>query len=136
MIDGFREPLERYTAEPDVEAVSTLFEGWSRKARDALAPFVETDGERRAGESEGLGDVLLRGRRARPFGLLRDLHDLRLLTNESLISLTVLAQASAALRDEEPSGTLGRVRRANERQWEWLMTRIKQAAPQILVVPS
>jgi hypothetical protein len=67
---------------------------------------------------------------------LRDLHDLWLMVNESVISLEVLEQAARALRDRELLSALEGVQRQNERQRSWLKTRIRQAAPQILVVPN
>ena len=79
--------------------------------------------------------MLLKKRPGRAFDLLRDLHDMWLATNESLISLTALLQASQALRDEDLTAALERARQRNERQREWLMLRIRQAAPQTLVVP-
>ena len=48
----------------------------------------------------------------------------------------MLEQAARALRDEELLGALQRIQHQNERQRTFLMTRIKQAAPQTLVVPS
>ncbi|HVG49952.1 MAG TPA: hypothetical protein VM899_17650, partial [Rubellimicrobium sp.] len=71
-----------------------------------------------------------------PFDLLRDLHDLFLLANESLVSVSILHQAATALRDEEMKGGLERIRDRNDRQREWLFARCRQAAPQTLVVPS
>jgi hypothetical protein len=59
-----------------------------------------------------------------------------LLVNESLISLTVLEQAARALRDQDLLEMLMRLQKRNARQLNWLKTRIKQAAPQVLVVPS
>jgi len=67
---------------------------------------------------------------------VRDLHDCWLLTCESHMSLVVLDQASKGLRDEEMKSLVERVDRQNQRQSDWLRTRIKQAAPQALVVPS
>jgi hypothetical protein len=52
------------------------------------------------------------------------------------MSLVVLDQASKGLRDEEMKSLVERVDRQNQRQSDWLRTRIKQAAPQALVVPS
>jgi ferredoxin-nitrate reductase len=67
--------------------------------------------------------------------MLRDLHDLWLLVNESMMSLNVLEQAARALRDEELLDALKKIQDRNERQQRWLKTRISQAAPQTLVVP-
>jgi ferredoxin-nitrate reductase len=69
------------------------------------------------------------------FDLLRDLHDVWLLVNESMISLMVLEQAARALRDQQFLETLKKMHDRNERQLMWLKTRISQAAPQVLLVP-
>jgi ferredoxin-nitrate reductase len=65
--------------------------------------------------------------------MLRDLHDLWLLVNESMMSLMVLEQAARARRDRELFDTLEHMQDRNQRQLAWLKTRIKQAAPQVLM---
>jgi ferredoxin-nitrate reductase len=67
--------------------------------------------------------------------MLRDLHDLWLLVNESMMSLNVLEQAGRALRDDQLLTALKHMQCRNERQQTWLKARISQAAPQTLVVP-
>ena len=49
---------------------------------------------------------------------------------------SLLEQAARALRDQELLGALRRIQEQNVRQRTFLMTRIKQASPQTLVVPS
>src|SRR2546423_1563214 len=68
--------------------------------------------------------------------LVRDLQGLWLLANESLISLTVLKQAAQALRDKPFEKALNEIENRNRRQLNWLMSRIRQAGPQAIVVPS
>ena len=68
--------------------------------------------------------------------LLRDLQDLFLLANESLISAAILDQAATALRDRNLRDAVARIRERNDRQREWLFGRCRQAAPQTLTVPS
>jgi len=114
----------------------TLMAGWSREAAAALRPFVARYGERREGEPERLEQALMRQHGAAAFDLLRDLQDLFLLANESLVSAAILDQAAAALRDEELRAVLARIRSHNDRQREWLFGRCRQAAPQTLTVPS
>ena len=55
---------------------------------------------------------------------------------ESLISIDVLEQAAHALRDEALLAAVQRIRGRNTQQSQWLRTRIRQAAPQMLVVPA
>src|SRR3954462_14171213 len=100
-----------------------------------LKPFINKYGKRREGEPKRLDKALLVKRKQGRFDLLRDLHDLWLLVNESMMSLNVLEQAARALRDEEFLDALKQMQTRNERQQVWLKTRISQAAPQTLVVP-
>jgi len=66
--------------------------------------------------------------------LLREFHDLWLLANEVQICWTVLSQAAKALQDWELAVACEQLGRQNKRQLAWLLTRIKQVAPQSLVV--
>jgi ferredoxin-nitrate reductase len=121
--------------EPDIGPLCKLFGEWSAEAASLLKPFVAQYGERREGEPERLDKALLGKRKQGGFDMLRDLHDLWLLVNESLISLNVLEQAARALRDRQLLDALNHIQHRNERQQLWLKTRISQAAPQTLVVP-
>jgi hypothetical protein len=76
------------------------------------------------------------GRAPTLFGLLRDLQDQWLLVNESTVSVAVLIQGARALGDRDLESDLRGVENRNERQRTWLLTRIRQAAPQTLAVPS
>jgi hypothetical protein len=114
----------------------TLMAGWSREAAAALRPFAARYGERKEGEPGRLERALVRKRGSAAFDLLRDLQDLFLLANESLVSVAILDQAAAALRDEGLRQALAEIGSRNERQREWLFGRCRQAAPQTLTVPS
>lgn len=48
----------------------------------------------------------------------------------------MIDQAAKGLHEEEMQTLVERVDHQNQRQRNWLLTRIKQAAPQALVVPS
>ena len=50
--------------------------------------------------------------------------------------MMVLHQSAMALRDVELETALEGIRDRNQRQRRWLETRIEQAAPQALTVPS
>ncbi len=58
------------------------------------------------------------------------------MANESTISVAVLIQGARALGDRDLERDLHGVENRNERQRAWLLTRIRQAAPQTLAVPS
>ncbi|WP_223247205.1 molybdopterin-dependent oxidoreductase [Sulfuriferula sp. AH1] len=136
LVKGLNQLAHTHAEEPDIGTLSRLFASWSQNAVQALQPFTEQYGERQAGEPERLDAALLIPRKPGGFNLLRHLHDLWLMVNESLISIDVLEQASKALRDQELEAAIGHIRQQNQRQAVWLWTRIRQAAPQTLVVPS
>lgn len=67
-------------------------------------------------------------------GLLRDLHDLYLMACECDISWTIVGQAAQGARDEDLLGVVTACEEETAIQLKWLRTRMKQAAPQALVV--
>src|SRR3954469_11618561 len=135
LVKAFEQIRKTHPDEPDIGPICKLFKDWSAEAEGALKPFIAKYGERREGEPKRLDKALLVQRKQGGFYLLRDLHDLWLLVNESMMSLNVLEQAARALRDEEFLDALKHMQDRNERQQTWLKTRISQAAPQTLVVP-
>lgn len=72
--------------------------------------------------------------RSRSLALLRNLHDLWLPTQEIQLCWTVIQQATLGLRDEELKACYTFCNARTKRQADWLLTRIKQAAPQTLLV--
>ena len=67
-------------------------------------------------------------------GLLRDLHDLYLMATECDLSWTLVGQAAQGARDRELLGVVQNCEQESATQLKWLQTRMKQAAPQALVV--
>ena len=132
---AFNQVRKTHPDEPDVGSLCKHFAAWSAEAESMLKPFIAKYGARREGEHERLDKALLVERGQGGFDLLRDLHDLWLLVNESMMSLMVLEQAARALRDRQLLDTLEHMQNRNERQQMWLKTRISQAAPQVLLVP-
>lgn len=117
LADSFETVKSNHPDVPDIETECTMFARWSRQAFDELAPFVERDGTHQAGEPKRLESVLVKRRHTRSgFQLVRDLHDLFLLVNEGLISMTVLHQAAMAMRDADLEKTLEAARKRNQRQ--------------------
>lgn len=98
------------------------------------------DGERTGAEGGGSGTVRRPSVTPRGRGggltLLRDLHELYLLATGCDLSWTVIAQAARGLRDDELLGLTRRCAPETAVQLLWLRTRMCQAAPQVLVVPS
>ncbi len=136
LVRGWEKLRRSHPTTPDIGPQSTLFVAWSRENAAAIRPYVVRHGERREGEPEVLDEALLLERGQTAFGLLRDLQDLWLMANEGTISIAVLLQGARALGDRDLERDLSAIESRNERQRTWLLTRIRQAAPQTLVVPS
>ena len=136
LADAFESVGHRHRAEPDMEVTCRRLAAWSRSHAEALGPVVVRYSASRQGEPRRLAAALFQGTRSGGLGLLRDLHDLWLMANESHISWEVLHQVALGLRDEELKAICGRSSKQNDRQIAWLRTRIDQVAPQALIVPS
>jgi bacterioferritin (cytochrome b1) len=134
--EAFKKVANHHKEEPDIYFTCQMLASWSEKHAEALNPFnkkyIKKAGNTK--EPERLSQTLFKEPRKGPIALLRDLHDLWLLTKEIDISYKVLLQAAKALRDTELQRLLEEQSEETKRQSDWLQTRIKQAAPQILVV--
>ena len=116
--------------------ICNLFADWSRENAERLEPFIARDSVNDRDEPHRLAGALFQGRRSGGLGLLRDLQDLWLLANEAHITWEVLYQAAQAMRDQELIGACERGVEQVDRRIAWLRSRIDQAAPQAVVVPS
>ena len=67
--------------------------------------------------------------------LLLELQNLHMLANESFIVATVVQQAAKALRDKPLLAALEVILDNNARQRQWLTSRMRLAAAQVLLVP-
>ena len=131
---AFREIADAHGDEPDVAVTCRRLAEECDTAATRLDPFARSYAEDAPDEPERLHSDLFRGARSGGLGLLRDLHDLYLMAAECDICWTVVGQAAAGARDTDLLDTVtdGGERAAG--QLRWLRTRMKQAAPQALVV--
>jgi hypothetical protein len=133
---AFREVAEAHREEVDV------FHTCSRLARqcdahaERLEPFAERYGEDAPDEPDRLYSELFRGPRSGGLGLLRDLHDLYLMACECDMAWTLLGQAAQGARDRDMLETVRGCEHETAMQLKYLRTRMKQAAPQALVVSA
>jgi hypothetical protein len=131
---AFREIGEGHADEQDV------FHQCLRLARqcdahaEALKPFADRYGEEADDEPERLHSTLFEGAREGPLGLLRDLHDLYLMASECDITWTLVGQAAQGARDTELLDVVRKCEGETSIQLKWLKSRMKEAAPQTLVV--
>jgi hypothetical protein len=94
---------------------------------------VDRYGEEKPDESERLYQDLFDETRSGGLGLLRDLY---LMAHACDISWTMIRQAAQGARDRELLETVDSCEGQTASQITWLMTRMKQAAPQALLVAS
>lgn len=136
LVQGWEKLVSSHSTAPDISSQCALFITWSRENVAVVRPHADKYGKRQEGEPEALDKALLIQHSQNAFGLLRDLQDLWLMVNESTASATVLLQAARALKDYDLERDMQDVENRNERQRNWLLGRIKQAAAQTLAVPS
>jgi hypothetical protein len=131
---AFREVGEAHADEVDVFHLCNRLAAECDRHTEALAPFAKRYGEEADDEPDRLHSELFGGSREGGLGLLRDLHDLYLMACECDISWTLVGQAAQGARDEELLGVVESCENETATQVEWVKTRMKQAAPQALVV--
>lgn len=131
---AFREVGRGHREEPDVYALSLKLAAQCDVHAQRLQPFADRYGEEAHDEPERLHSELFQGTRGGGLGLLRDLHDLYLMACECQIAWTLVGQAAQGARDTELFEVVQRCAGETSVQLKWLSTRMKQAAPQALVV--
>lgn len=135
--DAFREVSAGHGEEPDIHYLCQTLAKQCDSHVEALQPIVDRHGENAPDdEPERLHADSLEETRSGPVGLLRDLQDVHMLATFVESSLTVIAQAGSALRDNELLEVVSTCKGETHTQIQWLETRMKQSAPQALVVAS
>ena len=133
--ESFRQVAEGHGAEPDVHFLCHTLANQCEEHSRLLLPVVERYGEDRSdSEPDRLHAEGLATARQGPVGLLRDLQDLYLLASFVDVTWTMVNQAGSALRDRELLEIVSRCDGETAVQLRWLQTRMKQAAPQALLV--
>lgn len=82
----------------------------------------------------GFEELKSTGTREGGIGLIRDLHDLYLMANACDIAWTMIGQAAQGAGDTELLDVVNSCEGQTATQIKWLKTRMKQAAPQALLV--
>jgi hypothetical protein len=133
LAESFRQLAESHGDEPDVHSLALSLAKQCDSHREQLGPIMDRFGTAPADdEPERLhADVL--ETRAGPLGLLRDLQDLYLLASLTDVTWTMVKQAAQALQDGGLLDVIEACEHETSVQLRWLMTRMKQAAPQALV---
>jgi hypothetical protein len=136
---------ERHRADNDVYHLTRQLSRWAQGHVVALQQFAErydttVSGEETGRESAGPLTALreksaeLLGRRpASGVLLLRDLRDVHLLAAEASLNWTLLGQAAQAAKDQELMDCVSLCHPETLRTMRWSLTKLKSAAPQVLV---
>lgn len=136
LAQSFRQLADGHGDEPDVyHLCHTLAKQCDEHVR-RLGPVVERYGETPDAEPERFHADAMSESRGGPLGLLRDLQDLHALVGFVDTTWTVVRQAALALRDEELIAIIADCEPQTKLQQDWLSTRLKQAAPQALLVAT
>lgn len=131
---SFRQVADSHAEEADVFHICSRLARQCDSHVERLGPFTGAYGEDADDESAELHRDLFGGTREGPIGLLRDLHDLYVMAAAVDMAWTVIAQAAQGARDPELLALVEDCEQDTSTQMDWLRTRIKQAAPQALVV--
>lgn len=133
---AFREVADAHSDEPDVRHQAHRLARQCDRHAESLQPFADRYGEDAPDEPDRLHAVLFTGSRSGGLGLLRDLHDLYLMACQAEISWTLVGQAAQGARDRDLLDVVSRCEGETATQVSWLSSRMKNAAPQALVVAS
>jgi hypothetical protein len=134
LADALREVGAAHQDEADIAHLCAQQAGLCDERAAALRPFTVRYSEDAPDEPERLHSQLFHGTRSGGLGLLRDLQDLYLMAAECDICWTLVGQAAQGLRDNELWQVVDQGAAETQIQLAWLRGRMKQAAPQALVV--
>lgn len=134
LADAFRQVGRGHADEADVFHLCEKLAKQCDAHAEGLHPFVQRYGEDAPDEPDRLYSELFQGARSGGLGLLRDLHDLYLMACECDMAWTLVGQAAQGLRDQDLLEVVQACEGETAIQLKWLRTRMKQAAPQALVV--
>jgi hypothetical protein len=131
---GLKKIIAQHAFETDVVEMCERFIRWSEQHLSALEEF-ESKAEDASGETgkTNLFKTLFSNIQMGPYGLLRDLHALSLLIHNAQTSWTILNQAAMAMRNTSLETVCKQAGLHLNKESMWIETRIKNAAPQILV---
>jgi hypothetical protein len=136
LAEGFRKIGEAHAAESDVFHTADTLAQQCEAHVEQLRPFCEEYGKEATTEPDRLYHELFTEARSGGLGLLRDLQDLYVMASACDIAWTMVGQAAQGARDMELLEVVNLCEAQTAIQLKWLRTRMKQAAPQALLVAS
>lgn len=136
LAEGMRKVGEAHMADADIYHTTATLARQCEAHAEGLAPFVDRYGEDAPTEPDRLYHQLFDGTRDGGLGLLRDLHDLYIMASACDIAWTMVGQAAQGAKDMELLAVVESCEGQTATQIKWAKTRMKQAAPQALLVSS
>lgn len=136
LAEAFRQVGEGHPEEVDIYHLVHTLAGQCDRHAEMIKPFIDRYGAERAEEPENLHSELFSGTRSGGLGLLRDMQDLFVMGSECEIAWTMIGQAAQGARDAELLAVVDACAPETSVQLKWINTRMKQAAPQALLVAS
>ena len=131
---SYRQVADAHGDEPDIHFLCLTLAKQCENHRQKLDEVIERIGRGEDGdEPERLHADAIEEPRSGPLGVLRDLQDLYLLASLTDVTWTVVKQAAQALVDEHLLEIVEGCQKETAVQLRWLITRMKQAAPQALI---
>ena len=108
---------------------------YSTDVETMLKPFLERYGQQPPEKPEALRNVLFKPYPGE-FGLIRDLHDLYVLGQNSVIAATIVHHAAEGLHDGELLSAVTTIVDRVRMQAQWAKTNLQHQSSHALVVPS
>ena len=137
LADAYHRVAGAHGDEPDLARICRMFADQCQSQAGGLTPHLRRYAASDTPEPpDQLHTDLFGGPRGGGLGLLRDLHDLFLMATECDLTWTVIKQAAFGVRDEGLLDAVADGATHIAGQLRWLRTRIRQAAPQALVVAA
>ena len=134
LADSYRQVADGHADEADIHHTCHNLAKQCDQHVELLGPLVERYGEDRDNEPKRLHAEGLSKTRTGGLGLLRDLHDLYMLASYLDIAWTMVGQAGQGARNQEVIDVVAQCDGQITTQLAFLKTRMKQAAPQALLV--
>jgi len=136
LAEGFRKIGEAHAAESDIFYTTDTLAKQCEAHAEKLTPFCKEYGKEGTTEPDRLYHELFVETRSGGLGLLRDMQDLYLMASACDIAWTMVGQAAQGAHDMELLKVVNTCEGQTTIQLKWLRTRMKEAAPQALLVAS
>jgi hypothetical protein len=136
LAEAFRKVGVGHAAEADVYHTCNTLAKQCEAHAEMLGPLVDRYNEEKPTEPDRLYHELFDETRSGGLGLLRDMQDLYLMAHACDIAWTMIGQAAQGAGDKELLKVVDSCEGQTATQIKWLRTRMKQAAPQALLVAS